>query len=210
MVKECFIDLETTGLDPVKNGVLQIAGHIEIEGEKVESFNIECRPFADDEVAPQALAVNGIELESLKDRQDPREAFLQLKKLLSRYVAPFEKTDKFWFYAYNAPFDSGFLREFFKKNGDKYYGSWFWTPAIDIMVLAASHLREERHLMENFRLSTVAAHLGVAVAEEELHDGRYDVRLMREILRTITNEQTSFRATPTSADPLDKPTGGAF
>lgn len=197
MAKACFIDVETTGLDPVKNGILQIAGQIEIDGKMEERFNIECRPFDDDEVNAAALAVNGIELDSLKDRQDPREAFSKLKRILSRYVAPYDSTDKFWFFAYNAPFDSGFMREFFNKNGDKYYGSWFWTPAMDLMVLAAACLINERPSMPNFKLATVAKHLGVEVAEASLHDAMYDVLLMRQVFAAVTD--------PAKGEKFDRP-----
>ena len=47
-------------------------------------------------------------------------------------------------------------------------------------VLASQYLLAERPLMPNFKLSTVAAQLGVVVAEDKLHDALYDVDLTRD------------------------------
>lgn len=69
---------------------------------------------------------------------------------------------------------------FFLQNGDNYFGSWFWSNSVDVMVLASQYLLAERPLMPNFKLSTVAAQLGVSVSEDKLHDALYDVDLTRD------------------------------
>ena len=43
-VKKIFYDLETTGVDHRRNGIHQLAGCIEIDGEIVESFNFKVAP----------------------------------------------------------------------------------------------------------------------------------------------------------------------
>ena len=45
LMKNLWIDLETTGLDVKKHGVVQIAGIVEIDGEIQESFNFFTKPL---------------------------------------------------------------------------------------------------------------------------------------------------------------------
>lgn len=49
------------------------------------------------------------------------------------------------------------------QNGDKYFGSWFWSNSIDVMVLATPYLAAKRTEMENFKQGTVAKALGIQV-----------------------------------------------
>ena len=56
-MKIAYIDVETTGLDPKVNGIYQIGGIIEIDGEAVNEFGILMQPHEDDEVDPKALAL---------------------------------------------------------------------------------------------------------------------------------------------------------
>lgn len=80
-----------------------------------------------------------------------------------------------------AGFDNQFLRGFFLQNGDNYFGSWFWSNSIDVMVLASAYLADRRAEMENFKLSTVAKFLGVSVSDDSLHNALYDIELTRAV-----------------------------
>ena len=180
MIKKIFIDTETSGLDPKRNGILEIGCIIEAN-DTTEEFLIECRPFETDVVDDKALKVNRISKEDLSKRQAPETAYQDFISMLSKHVDRYDKKDKFFFFAYNAPFDYNFLREFFIKNGDKYFGSYFFYPAIDVAVLAALHLKDERHRMFNFKQITVAPALGIDINLEETHGALYDTRIMRSI-----------------------------
>jgi DNA polymerase III subunit epsilon len=104
--------------------------------------------------------------------------------MMGNYVDRYDKKDKFYLVGYNnASFDNPFFRAFFAQCGDNYFGSWFWSCPIDVMVLAGQYLMGERVGMENFQQGTVAAHLGIQVDPERLHDAVYDVEVMREIYR---------------------------
>lgn len=72
------------------------------------------------------------------------------------------------------------------QNGDNYFGSWFWSDAIDVMVLAAQALMEQRPMMKDFKLRTVAEQLGIVIEEERLHDAMYDIYLTHEIYKRLT------------------------
>ena len=102
--------------------------------------------------------------------------------MLGKYVDKFNRKDKFFLVGYNnAAFDNNFLRGFFLQNGDEYFGSWFWSNSVDVMVLASNYLLDRRAEMENFKLSTVAKFLNIAVEDDALHDAQYDIELTKLI-----------------------------
>jgi len=66
-------------------------------------------------------------------------------------VDKFDKKDKLHLAGYNiGGFDIPFLRTFFLQNNDKYFGSWFWSDSLDVMVLASLYLKNKRSGMLNF------------------------------------------------------------
>lgn len=189
-MKILFFDLETTGVMHWKNGIHQIAGYIEVDGEVVEKFDYKVRPNPKAIIDPTALEVAGVTLEQVMDYPDMSTIFKSILKMLAKYVNKYDKKEKFHLCGYNnASFDNAFLRAFFVQNGDNYFGSWFWSSTIDVMVLAADHLMNVRHEMQDFKLKTVAAQLGIEVDESKLHDGMYDIELTRGIYNIIKNHK---------------------
>ncbi len=191
MIKKCFIDLETTGLYPKKHGILEIGGTIECgdtEPYRCEDFHFQCQPHEGDLIEQTALDKNKITREEIKTFPSMMDTYRRLVELLLWHVDKYNRKDKLFFIAYNANFDSQFLREFFKKAGDQYYGSYFWHPPIDVMGLAAKHLMKDRASMPDFHLSTVAKHMGLSVHEEETHGAMYDIRLTTELYYRLEKE----------------------
>jgi DNA polymerase-3 subunit epsilon len=186
MIKKIFYDLETTGLDPVINGVHQLSGCIEIDGNVAEYFNFKMKPFPTDELEPKALEVGGITIADLATYPDPEEVYKKFLSLMGKYVNKFDKKDKFFLYGYNnRKFDDNFLRSWFDKIGDKYFGSWFCQYTSDIMVLAVEHLLEDIPDMVNFKLMTVAKHMGIEIDETKAHDAVYDIDISRQLYYLI-------------------------
>jgi DNA polymerase-3 subunit epsilon len=186
-MKLFFFDLETTGVNPGKNGIHQISGEIVIDGESKESFDFRVRPNEKAIIEDEALKVAGVTKQQILDYPAMIEVYMKLTQLLAKYVDKFNKADKFFLAGYNnASFDNQFLRGFFLQNGDQYFGSWFWANSIDVMVLASQFLIEERPEMENFKLATVAKQLGIVTEDEKLHDASYDIKLTRAIYEYIT------------------------
>lgn len=186
-MKLFFFDLETTGLNPAKHGIHQISGEIVIDGVTKETFNFKVQPNPKALIDSTALEVGNVTLQQILDYPPMQEVFDKLQALLGKYVNKFDKTDKYFLVGYNnASFDNDFLRGFWLQNNDKYFGSWFWSNSIDVMVLAAQHLAVKRSEMQNFKLVTVAKQLGIEVEEEKLHDAHYDVYLTRKIYDIVT------------------------
>ena len=188
-MKLFFYDLETTGINPGKNGIHQISGQIVIDGEVKEEFDFHVRPNPKAVIEEEALAVAGVSKEQILSYPTMEYVFGQVIEMLSKYVDKYDKNDKFYLVGYNnASFDNQFFRGFFLQNGDKYFGSWFWSNSIDVMVLASQYLIDKRASMPNFKQCTVAETLGIKVEEEKLHDAMYDIYLCKSIYDIITNK----------------------
>lgn len=162
-MKLCFIDIETTGLDHKSDKIWQIAGCIRINGKIKKRFDFKTTYSEPDEKKLYHLLVN----------------------VLNKYVNKFDKNDKMHFIAYNSRFDENFIRELFVRNGDKFYGSYFFTPSIDIMQMAAIYFMLQRKTLENFKLSTVCKAIGINIDENRLHDGAYDIEVSRNLYNRL-------------------------
>lgn len=177
-----LLDLETTGVRFWKNGIHQISGMIIIDGIIQEQFNFKVKPFKDAIIEEKALEVGHVTKEQIMAYSEMRDVYNQIIKILSKYVNKFDKTDKFHLVGYNlAPFDDPFFRAFFVQNNDDYYGSWFWSGTLDVMVLASLVLISKRHEMKDFKQSTVAQFLGIEIEELKLHDAEYDIEICYQI-----------------------------
>lgn len=185
-MKLIFIDCETTGTDKDRHGLWQIAGSVVISNRAKETFDLKARPFPYDEVDDEALKVNGCTRELLDSYTDPQIVYMQLTEIIGRYVSKYDRTDKFHFIGWNADFDSDFVRKFFEKCGDKYFGSWFFWPVIDVTKLAGLYLMEDRWRMPDFKLATVAMHLGV-YEDTKLHDASNDIALTETIFNYLAD-----------------------
>lgn len=186
-MKQIFFDVETTGVKFWRNSIHQLSGIVEVNGEEKERFEFKIKPYPQAEIEDSALEISGITRADLNNYFDMKEVHRNLCAILSKYVDKFNKQDKFYLVGYNnASFDNPFLRAFFVQCGDEYFGSWFWSCPIDVMVLAGEYLKLERPSMKDFKLSTVASHLKIQVDESKLHDACYDVELTREIYKYIT------------------------
>ena len=188
LVKKLFYDLETTGVDERQNGIHQISGCLEIDGEVVEYFNFKVAPNLKAKIVDEALAVGGVTLEQIKEYPEMGLIFRKFKALLKNHCDPYNPKDKIYLVGYNnASFDDKFLRAWFLQNNDNYFGSWFYAGALDVMVLAAQYLTPRRAEMVNFKLMTVAKELGLIVDETRLHEAAYDIELTRAVYRIVTN-----------------------
>lgn len=99
-----------------------------------------------------------------------------------------DSKDKFYLVGYNSHhFDSQYLRRLFVSHY-KRFNDYFWNPSIDVMLIAAGFNMGQRHLLGDFKQTTVAKSLGIEVDEEKLHDSIYDVQLVKSIYDILATE----------------------
>lgn len=157
-----------------------------INGETKERFNYNVQPNPGCEIEEDALRVGNVTREQIMAYPPMQTVYADFVGMLSKYVDKYDRKDKFFLVGYNnASFDNYFLKAFFVQNGDQFFYSWFWINSIDVMVLATYYLMEERHSMPDFRLETVARHLGIEPDRDKLHDAAYDIWLTKEVYRKV-------------------------
>jgi DNA polymerase-3 subunit epsilon len=186
MIKKLFLDLETSGLDPQLNAVLEIGCIIEYK-DVYKELNFFCQPFPNDLVDSEALDVNKLTEEKIRSFPTPKKVYNDLTAELATHIDKYNPKDKFVLLGYNVGFDAQFLRSFWMKNQDKYFGSWFWYPPLDVMALAMRHIlkHRDRSQMKDFKLMTVAEEFSLDVNPEQAHGALYDVCLTRDLYRLV-------------------------
>ena len=104
-----------------------------------------------------------------------------------------DKTDKFHVVGYNSRFDEDFFRQFFRNCSETQkdyqygngYGSYFWTPSIDVMQIAARKLMGKRGelLLPNFKLQTVCKAFGIE--ETDWHNALADIKATIQLYKLL-------------------------
>lgn len=197
MSKLFFYDSETTGVRHWKNGIHQISGAIEVGGVIVESFNFKVKPVERAIIEKTALDIAGVTEAQIMEYEAMKSVYQKIEKMLAKYVDKFNKKDKFHLVGYNnASFDNHFFRAWFVQNAPNekaalygnYFGSWFWSDCIDVMVLASYCLKDVRDELEDFKLMTVAKYLGIEIDETKLHDALYDIELTRLVYHLLIHK----------------------
>lgn len=189
-MKIIFFDTETTGLDPVKCGMHQLAGEIVINDEVVNRFDYRINPFKGCEVDSESLKISNTDsLDFLKYHKEWQISFM-FSDLIQKHLDYKNKQDKFFLAGWRAPeFDVKFLKAFFERDSllKAFFDSYFWSNPIDVKTLATHHLMHERQHMNSFSLAPVAKHLGIEVEESKLHTAAYDAYLCRRVFEIVSD-----------------------
>ena len=183
MKKALWFDVETTGLSPYKNDIIQIAGLVEINGEIKEEFEMKCAPQDFTQLDSKALAIHGYSKEMLKEFPAPREIYNKLIRIIEKYISRYDKNDKFTPAGYNVKFDCDFLKNFFEKAGDRYYGSLFNWKLVDPLAKLYMMDYEMKLSLPDYKLSTVCAHFNIPL---KAHDALADIKATRELYQILT------------------------
>lgn len=155
-----ILDLETTGLDPESNRILEI-GMLHIEGnEIVDSFH--CFVKQDREIPPNIKDLTGITDEMVKEEGDEEgKAVTGLLKFAGSNLVV----------GYNVRFDIDFIEDACKRLGIE--SSLSKTK--DVLSLARRNIED----IKNYKLETVAEYFGIE--KEKQHRALEDCKLIFEI-----------------------------
>lgn len=173
-----WVDVETTGLNSYRNGIIQLAGMVEIEGNIVEQFNYNVAPFPFDMIDMKALEVNGKTREEIQQYDKPAKVYKEFKDLVEKYA----NGTKLICAGYNVGFDVRFMKDFFGKNGDKAFFTNFDYHTLDVMNSAMMYCHKKNVKLKNQKLVTVAEHFGI---NANFHDAMGDIVATREIYLRI-------------------------
>ena len=177
--KICWLDTETSGLDPKIHDILQISYIIEIDKKVEEKGNFYIQPFNYNTIEKAALEINKLEIAQIKTFPQPQEIYRKIKTILEKYVDRYNKNDKFSLAGYNnIMFDVPFFKQFFIKNCDSFFGSLFDYHTLDVLSLV--YILEYKGILNlnNYKLTTVANYFNILFNP---HDATEDIRVTREI-----------------------------
>lgn len=178
-MKLLWLDTETTGLNKEKCDIIQLAGIVIIDGEEKERFNFHCQPINWENIEPASFEKTKMTIEKLKEFPMPQELYLKLIELLNKYIDRYNKDDKFFIAGHNVQFDLEFLKNFFLKMGDKYFGSYFYYKTVDLMYFATILHTAGLIKLTSWKLGDIANYLQIEV-DDNLHDALYDIDLTRK------------------------------
>ena len=184
-MKKLFVDVETTGLDPKRCGIWEIGCILEIDGKVKEKFVWKMNP-GKVEIDQSAIDKSGITREELDKFDSQEEVFKDFVIFLSDYCDRFNKTDKIFFIGYNSKFDESFVREWFIRNKDNYYGSYFYSNSIDIMTLCSFVTMKLRNEVTNYKLETMCKLFDVELINA--HKAEDDIKATYELFKKIEGE----------------------
>lgn len=183
-MKIFYFDVETSGLDPAKHGILSIAYIIEVDGvvKRRESRNLQL--FVGDEIDVDALKINGLDPNS-SDSMNPHVFHVDLLSDMGSQCDKFDTSDKYFPCAYNGAFDMAFLKAFFEKVHDKYFGSWFNAKMLDplpVIRFVHAFYPDAYPALLNHKLSSIASFYHIPIVA---HNALSDVEALREIVSRL-------------------------
>ena len=182
-MKYAIVDVETTGLNPYRNTIWSLSVTI-FDGEGEDYLSYECAPVKGSTIDSKSLSMAGKVEADIIGLEAPDIVWDRFQHDLRKYIDPYNRKDKLHFIGYNARFDYDFVRNWWKQF-DKYFGSFFWFPPIDVMNLAATFFMPARKTIPDFKLATVAAALEIPVEQDRLHTSEYDRDLTLIIFKLL-------------------------
>ena len=163
-------DFETTGLEPGRHEPIQVAALL-LDDQMAEhgAFEALMRPLRPEEASPEALEVNGRNLDDLASEPHPADVLAQFVGFAQEAGEPVVMV------GHNVGFDLRFLRR-----EEATYGLFLprRDVAVDTCEMAKVHLQARGHVGDS-RLTTIAAHYGISY---HAHDALGDVRATAQVL----------------------------
>lgn len=186
-IKFLWTDTETTGLNPEVNEIIQLAGIIESPGEYAAEFSYDIKPTNFDAISEDAFSAHKITVKEMRTFRDPAEVHAKFKKLLFKYVNPFNKDDKLILAGQNVTFDANFIDSFCKRNNDKYFRACVTSGTFDLRTMSvALEIFRNVKLFQSYTLTAICDVLNVRL--DNAHNALADIKATRECCIKIYNE----------------------
>lgn len=152
MDKLAFVDLETTGANPVSDRITEI-GLIIVEGDSVTRWSSLINPGC--RIPPFIQGLTGITQEMVADAPSFADLADQIQSRLAGFT----------FIAHNARFDYGFLKNEFKRIGRRFQANVVCTVKLSRRLFPAFHKHNLDSLIERHGLTVVDRHRALDDAE---------------------------------------------
>lgn len=170
--KIAFVDLETTGLNPHTDEIIEIGVLVyDLKEQTVKEHEVKIRPLNPERMDSKALEVNGYTEKAWKDA-------LTLDAALESIA---EICDGATFFAWNATFDWSFLEKAYHDTG---LPIPFHYHRICVMSIAWAKVPREK--VQGYSLKTICAYLGIA-PEPKVHRALNGAKKAAQVYMRLTN-----------------------
>lgn len=177
-MKLLFLDTETTGTNPKENGIIQIAGIIDINGKVEREFNFNVRPFPGKIITEEALCVTKKTREQIAAYPEPSKVYIDLVNIFGEFVDKYDKRDKFYLVGQNCGFDYDFMNVWFQDNRDQFLYAYIYYYKIDLIQVASLFRTAGLLTADKMKLIDLANFFKIDL---QAHDAMSDIRATREI-----------------------------
>jgi DNA polymerase-3 subunit alpha len=188
-----WLDGETTGLDPIKNDIVQLACIPVIAGvEQEETFNQFCQPVNWNAIDEGAVAIHGITEAQMRTFQTPGTMVHHLIQFAKSFNC------KFIIAGFNVGFDKDFLAATFKKVGRE--KEFFEVFASDIRDTYKRAKKLKAQLpTQNLKLGTLCKHFNIEI---DAHDALSDISATIKLDKVLSDMLGEVEVFVTETRPL--------
>ena len=174
MQREIFLDTETTGLDPEKNRLIEVAAMTFIDRKPEEQmvFHEYCNP--QQPIDAEAVKVHGMDAQFLADKP----LFADIAGRLQDFLRGGDV------FIHNAEFDTGFL--------DTAFARCNLPPLAEVARSVTCTLKLSRKKNTQFHrhsLDHLCRHYGIDISARGKHNALLDVQLLAKVYYILTREQ---------------------
>lgn len=175
------VDVETTGIDPSTDSIVQIASCILDPSDLQEERSFSSYVHPESRISPEAKAIHGLSQERLIGAPTLDQTIREFDRF-----APQDGL----LCGHNVAFDIAFIKNAYKKVGLQYV---FDYHSVDLWSLAFFILSARQASLASYDLSSLSRYFGVKRGTK--HDALEDVRATADILRflfaAVTNKSES-------------------
>lgn len=163
-----LVDIETTGLSPQYDEIIEISAVRIMNNEIVDSFNELVKPY--NEISSFIEQLTGITNEMVKNAR-------RIKEVLKSFLSFIKEEDVL--IGYNFNFDINFLYDSILENLEKPFSNDF----VDVLRFSRLLIKEK---LENCKLKTVANFYDIDYSKA--HRGKEDCKITFEVFKKLQNE----------------------
>ena len=188
-----YIKVATTGLDPSKHGIIQLACIIEQNDKILEEINLYMKPIKGDLLSREALKINNIAVEDFKTKKYlyPSDAYKQFIEFLDKHVDKFDREDKLILCGKNIQFDISFLKTWFEKFNNSFFNAYFHKLYIDLNTkLAELMLHNDDLIIYDFSIEKICEMCDIEI--ENRHCAYEIVNKLVKYFNQLTDEQLKY------------------
>jgi len=182
----CWLDLETTGTDPNKHDIIEIAMILEKDGVEVARGEWKCKPHPGTFLSQSAAQTTGLTREIIETYPDPQRVCSEVLGFLDKHLVNYEKGCRYILAGYCISFDWEFLRTWISRefdNDDRQFWYRFYAHTICVRQTAceAGVAGNLSNNLDNLKLTTLTAALGIK--HDAAHSAMSDIVATRELYR---------------------------